>query len=218
MPVSVRLQALIAYSGTDPPTCRWCGSPDCLELDHIDGGKGQGTAHRRDMARRGTNINYELRRLGYPPGYQCLCHECHQMKSYAKELKPMAATASGDEKTAKNFYLRRDVIAQIEKLAKEKGISPSQLIEDLALATTEGTDGHQQKLLGVLHQRHTDLTAAVETLVQQIGITNGKVAQVQNDVLDLKRDLKNMDTGVLRRILDTVISIHTWTQKSWLKR
>jgi hypothetical protein len=213
-----RLQALIAYSGTDPPTCLWCGSTKDLEIDHIVGGQGQGTIHRRDMASRGTNINYELRRLGYPPGYQCLCHPCHQIKSFAKELKPMAATASGDEKTAKNFYLRRDVIAQIDKLAKDKGITASQLVEDWTLATTDGADGHQQKLLGVLHQRHTELTAVVQTLVQHISITNGKVAQVQNDVLDLKRDLKNMDTGVLRRILDTVLSIHTWTQKGWFRR
>ena len=122
-----------------------------------------------------------------------------------------------DEKAAKNFYLRRDVIAQIEKLAKEKGIAPSQLIEDWTLATTDGADGHQQKLLGVLHQRHTELTAAVDTLGRQVETLGGRVGQVDARLaaLGLKADSTK---GVLDHIIDTLKRLEAWTQKGWFKR
>lgn len=215
--MNARQACLRHYSGGGEPKCLWCGSTKDLEIDHISGGQGQGTAHRRDMASRGTNINYELRRLGYPPGYQILCHECHLIRSYAKELKPMAATASGDEKSAKNFYLRRDVITQIEQLAKEKGIAPSQLIEDWTLTTTDGADGHQQKLLGVLHDRHTALTAAVEALGRQVDLLGGRMAQLDTRMaaLGLKADSTK---GVLDHIIDTLKRLEAWTQKGWFKR
>jgi hypothetical protein len=46
--MTAREAAIQAYGGR----CVWCGcdDPTQLEIDHIDGGQGQGNAHRRDMA------------------------------------------------------------------------------------------------------------------------------------------------------------------------
>jgi hypothetical protein len=53
-----RQEAIQAYRGR----CVWCGCdhPTQLEIDHVDGGQGQGYAHRRDMAARGTTIAYAV--------------------------------------------------------------------------------------------------------------------------------------------------------------
>jgi hypothetical protein len=58
MAMTAREAAIQAYGGT----CVWCGcdDPTQLEIDHIDGGQGQGNAHRGDMTARGTTLAYEV--------------------------------------------------------------------------------------------------------------------------------------------------------------
>jgi hypothetical protein len=43
--MNAREEALEHYGG-QPPRCAWCGHTTDLEIDHIDGGQGQGNAHR----------------------------------------------------------------------------------------------------------------------------------------------------------------------------
>jgi site-specific recombinase XerD len=43
--MNAREEALEHYGGR-PPRCAWCGHTTDLEIDHIDGGQGQGNAHR----------------------------------------------------------------------------------------------------------------------------------------------------------------------------
>jgi phage shock protein A len=130
----------------------------------------------------------------------------------------MARATGGDEKAAKNFYLRKDVITQLEDLAKAKGIAPSQLIEDWTMATTDGDSDLSPKLLSMLHQRHTELTAAVEALTTHMDTLSKHVAQLHSAHDVLQREIKNLDSGPLTRIIDAVLKVEAWTQKGWLKR
>jgi hypothetical protein len=56
-----RVQLLQAYSPTpECVCCTWCRTTaGPFEVDHIEGGHGQGNAHRRELAARGTKIHYE---------------------------------------------------------------------------------------------------------------------------------------------------------------
>lgn len=130
----------------------------------------------------------------------------------------MARTSDGEEKTAKNFYLRKDVITQLDTLAKAKGIAPSQLIEDWTIATTDGNSDLSPKLLSMLHQRHTELTAAVEILTTQMATLTKQMMRLQSDQEVVQREIKNLDSGPLTRIIDVVLKIDAWTQRGWLKR
>lgn len=76
-----RLQAVIHYSDGDP-YCRCCGDNrfEFLCLDHINGG---GNAHRLEMTgskKGGGGFWRKLERLGYPAGFQVLCHNCNMAK------------------------------------------------------------------------------------------------------------------------------------------
>lgn len=76
-----RLQVLEHY-GTK---CACCGEtrPEFLALDHINGG---GNAHRRlighGKSRGGSEFYRWLIKNDYPEGFQLLCHNCNQSRSY----------------------------------------------------------------------------------------------------------------------------------------
>lgn len=69
------------------PTCD-VADPDMLCLDHINN---NGNEERRDLmwGRGGYNLYAKLRRSGFPPGYQTLCHN-HNIK---KEIERRRADA-----------------------------------------------------------------------------------------------------------------------------
>jgi len=77
----IRLEALIHYS-EEPPKCSTCGITDLdvLCLDHINGDG------YKDKKRK-NNISYNLRKEGYPTGFQVLCANCNLKK--AKQQKEL---------------------------------------------------------------------------------------------------------------------------------
>jgi hypothetical protein len=89
-------------------------------LDHIDGG---GNQHRRQIQ---TKLATWLRREGYPPGYQILCHECHQLKSYGKET-PMPP-ANG--KVGKHYSFQDDIAKLIKDEAHKRDAAQIKAFED----------------------------------------------------------------------------------------
>ena len=72
-----RLQALTYYC-EGKPYCKCCKEEtlEFLSFDHINGG---GTAHRKKIS---SNIADYLIKNNYPDGYQVLCHNCNQAKSF----------------------------------------------------------------------------------------------------------------------------------------
>jgi hypothetical protein len=69
----MRAQTLVAYGG-EMPRCACCGEERTafLTLDHVNNG---GREHRRAKGNQG--IYHELRRAGYPFGFQVLCFNCN---------------------------------------------------------------------------------------------------------------------------------------------
>jgi hypothetical protein len=79
----VRMEVLTHYAG-GVPQCLTCGVDDLdiLVLDHIND---DGAEHRRELAknftrRAGVNVYEDLRKKGYPPIVQVLCHNCNAKK------------------------------------------------------------------------------------------------------------------------------------------
>jgi len=81
-------QALNAYGGC---RCVCCGVTDMvfLCLDHINN---NGAEHRRRLGNRGSGIYSTLKRQGYPPGFQVLCHNCN----FAKQFGPCPCKKLGN--------------------------------------------------------------------------------------------------------------------------
>lgn len=89
--VARKIECFNAYSNNDPR----CSCPNCpehftphiefLQLDHINN---DGAAHRRDLnksdRRSGQRVYADLRKKGYPPGYQLLCANCNWFKRESK--------------------------------------------------------------------------------------------------------------------------------------
>lgn len=75
----LRLETLLHYGGS-PPKCACCGESqlEFLAIDHINGGGRQS----RLKHGRGGQYFQRLRKLGWPEGYQVLCHNCNVAKSY----------------------------------------------------------------------------------------------------------------------------------------
>jgi hypothetical protein len=67
-----------AYGG-ESPACVCCGETHAafLTLDHVNNG---GRAHRREKGNQG--VYHELRKCGYPPGFQILCFNCNLARGY----------------------------------------------------------------------------------------------------------------------------------------
>jgi hypothetical protein len=67
-----------AYGG-EAPACACCGEQGAafLTLDHVNNG---GNAHRRQKGNQG--VYHELRRAGYPAGFQVLCFNCNVARRF----------------------------------------------------------------------------------------------------------------------------------------
>lgn len=74
----VRMECLLAYGG-NPPKCSCCGESnfEFLAIDHTEN---NGAEDRKN--RKATAITHQLRREGYPSGYQVLCHNCNLAKAF----------------------------------------------------------------------------------------------------------------------------------------
>ena len=76
-----RMDVLEHYGGV-PPVCFCCGESNIefLAIDHINGG---GTQERKQRNKNGGVAWYEwFKRVGYPNGFQVLCHNCNSAKGY----------------------------------------------------------------------------------------------------------------------------------------
>lgn len=79
-----RYKVLSLYSNNQKPSCACCGEDEInfLSLDHIDGG---GTQERKKLNSRGGNsFFFYLKKLGFPKGFQVLCHNCNMAKGIYK--------------------------------------------------------------------------------------------------------------------------------------
>ncbi len=86
-----KLKCFNAYGGA---FCILCGENDIntLTIDHINNDGGE---HRRELAKRkatgsrgGDQFYFVLKKLGYPSGYQVLCHNCNIAKHLNKGILP----------------------------------------------------------------------------------------------------------------------------------
>jgi hypothetical protein len=68
----LRREVIEAYGGL----CRCCGVSDLpfLTIDHVNV---DGAAHRK-LVGAGAPMYYDIRRRGFPAGFQVLCHNCNQ--------------------------------------------------------------------------------------------------------------------------------------------
>lgn len=76
---SLKLEVFEHYS-KDGIECQECGFKDirALCLDHING---DGAEHRRKVG-NSYKVYMDLKRKGYPSGYQVLCSNCNRIKEY----------------------------------------------------------------------------------------------------------------------------------------
>jgi hypothetical protein len=66
-------------------TCRCCGSPERLTIDHVNGG---GEAHRAELGTKGGAGMYRwLIANGFPEGFQALCMPCNRSKSAGERCR-----------------------------------------------------------------------------------------------------------------------------------
>jgi uncharacterized protein YoxC len=201
-------QAALEHYGGRPPRCAYCASTEALELDHRDG---EGNVHRRGIQ---TTLPTWLRQHDYPADYPItvLCHRCHVLKGRGRMGEDRMPSGSGD-KAAKNFYLRKDVITALERLAKAKGVSVSQAVEDLVMQASETPEGHTAPLLAHLHDRHNAMADDVREI-------NTSLAYLVTAARDLDRSVKGLhgESGILTRILDVVNRLESWSKKGWFSR
>ena len=75
------MEVLIAYSGA-PPSCACCGESTLqfLAIDHVNGDGG--AIRRRTGLNAGAAYYRFLKREGFPPGRQVLCHNCNLAKGF----------------------------------------------------------------------------------------------------------------------------------------
>lgn len=69
----LKIQTMNAYGG---PICKCCGENEIkfLAIDHIDGG---GNKHRKQIGSGGNVLLADLRKRGFPGGFQVLCWNCN---------------------------------------------------------------------------------------------------------------------------------------------
>ena len=75
----LRIATFDAYGGS---ICICCGETilEFLSIDHINGNGGQ--ERKSGYAAGGAGFYRRLKRDGYPPGYQVLCHNCNMAKGF----------------------------------------------------------------------------------------------------------------------------------------
>jgi hypothetical protein len=76
---ALRREVLGAYGGP-VPACNCCGetTEEFLSFDHVEGG---GAKHREETGRGFAFLRW-LRKNGYPPVVQILCHNCNLAKGF----------------------------------------------------------------------------------------------------------------------------------------
>jgi len=78
----IKQEVLLQYSCKEYPVCAHCGETDIkvLQIDHI---KGNGKEERKKFkVSAGHNFYKRLKKVGFPEGYQVLCANCNQRKTY----------------------------------------------------------------------------------------------------------------------------------------
>jgi predicted DNA-binding protein len=165
--MTARERVLAAYGGR----CAYCGTapPDVtLEIDHVQGGQGQGNAHRAAITTRLERwLCREFRRLGsYPVGYQLLCVRpdrtgCHDKKS---GRSPHMPARKGN--ISVNLSLPADLAERLTVLAAQPGQTRSGVMETALRKLLE--EGASTSLVEGLHQRLDRLAQAVESLAQHL--------------------------------------------------
>ena len=76
----IKEEVFTYYSGNNKPKCQLCPYDDirALTLDHINN---NGAIHRREnKSMSGIVLYRQLKKDGYPKGYQVLCYNCNIIK------------------------------------------------------------------------------------------------------------------------------------------
>lgn len=73
-------QELLMHYSNGSMSCACCGDNhyEFLTIDHMNGG---GNAHRKQFGSDRRGVHRQLKKEGYPPGYQVLCHNCNSAKA-----------------------------------------------------------------------------------------------------------------------------------------
>ena len=73
---------ILNYYSNNNPKCNCCGEKqfEFLTLDHINGGGKED----RKIRGWGSAFYYNLRKEGFPPGFQVLCYNCNMAKYHYK--------------------------------------------------------------------------------------------------------------------------------------
>jgi flagellar capping protein FliD len=183
-------QAVMQYYGGH---CCWCGSAEDLELDHVDGGQGQGNAHRRAI--RG-KLEYWLRREGFPPGYQVLCRRCHDLKSGR-----MAHMPPRQGKVDLRVEIDATLAQQVEVLAAT-GKTKREIVETALLAHLQGSA--HESMLTTLHTRMDAMTAQIDRLKASIAELTAALTQVANRQERLEQQYQHQIFATLASLYDQV--------------
>jgi len=199
--MTAREECLRHYGGC----CAWCGNTTGLELDHIDGGQGQGNAHRQAIKGK---LQYWLKRQGFPAGFEVLCRSCHQQKS-ADEREELMPSRNGAREIRGN--IDEALAAQIDAIASKPGTSKSEVLEQALTAYVSG-NGQQAGMAGVLKRLHEQTTAleALERTVKAIGVQIATMDERQKTMAHQQIDI----LGTMRALWDD----HQATQKTLRQR
>ena len=180
--MTVRERVLEGLGQSRCARCQRTGVP--LEIDHLVGGQGEGKAHRAQLKEPLERWLWrQYQRLGhYPSGYQVLCVERHD--EIQQETTPYASQA-GQYLTAIS-RCQRELVEQLDLLAKQPGATKSTVIETALRQLVEG--GANQTLVEGLHQALAeqkaallDQAAALKALTLRLGAVETLVTTQHKD-------------------------------------
>jgi len=95
--IKTKVEVLSYYSLHSIPECKICGRTELikLEIDHIKDG---GNKHREQLNNHGGYAFYRWLQInGYPSGYQTLCRQCNEHKSFLTGTRKGKAGRRGYE-------------------------------------------------------------------------------------------------------------------------
>ena len=95
--IKTKVEVLSHYSLHSIPECKICGGTELtkLEIDHIEDG---GNKHREQLNNHGGYAFYRwLQKMDYPEGYQTLCRQCNENKSFLTGTRKNKAGRKGKE-------------------------------------------------------------------------------------------------------------------------
>lgn len=198
--MTARERVLEAYGG-NPPRCRWCGSTTrALELDHIEGGQGQGNRHRATLTKRLESVLCDTYRHtgAWLPGYQVLCVTpartgCHDIKS-DRQRKAMPRRKDAPQV---NLGLPEDVQQLLAALATRPEYAGNRSLVVEAAIRQMGEEKAQATLTKALQGR---LDTQQETLQAQgkrldaLGVellhVKGRLATIESILTRMEGDVK----------------------------